>query len=216
MKPIRIVLADDHPLVLAGIRMVLESASGLKVVGEATNGTQAFDLVVATLPDIAILDVSLPGINGIALAERLHESYPNIGVVMLTAHEERNYIDLALSAGARGYILKKSPAECLVQGIRGVHVGGLYIDPALAAKMFGGSGQREFALASGHELLTDREAEVVKSVASGLTNRAIAEKLRLSEKSVETYRARASKKIRANTRADLVRYASARGWLDPV
>jgi DNA-binding NarL/FixJ family response regulator len=216
MTPIRIVLADDHPLVLAGIRMVLESTPGLNVVGEAMNGAEALALVDATNPDIAVVDVSLPGINGIALAERVREKYPTVGVLMLTAHEDRSYIDLALNAGARGYVLKKSPTECLVQGIRGVHVGGLYIDPALAAKMFGGTGEREASPVRDGQGLTDREIEVVKLVAAGLTNRVIAGRLHLSEKSVETYRARASKKIGANTRADIVRYASARGWFDPV
>lgn len=215
MKQIRIVLADDHPIVLAGLRLLIRSTEDLTVAGEATSGAQAIDIVRDTKPDIAIIDISLPEMSGIVLTRRLLEEHPSVGIIVLTLHDDRSYVDQALEAGARGYVLKKSAAECLIHAVRGVLVGGLYIDPAIAGRMFdmNGSGRRSSPVASP---LTEREADVLKFVAQGLTNREIAEQLSLSIKSVETYKARATAKAGLQTRRDIVRYASAQGWLANV
>jgi len=214
MKQARIVLADDHPVVLAGLRLVIAAAADLAVVGEAASGPQADEMVRRLKPDIAIVDISLPGLNGIVLTRQLLAENPALGVIVLTLHEEQNLVDQALEAGARGYVLKKSAAECLIQAIRGVLVGGLYIDPAIAPRMFdAGSKTRRKA---GAAALTERETDVLKLIAQGLTTREIGEELGLSPKSVETYKARASAKANLATRRDIVRYASARGWLGNV
>lgn len=214
MTQVRIVLADDHPVVLAGVRLVIETASDLAVVGEATSGPQALDMVRATKPDIAIVDISLPEMNGIVLTRQLVEENPSMGVIVLTLHDDRNLVDQSLEAGARGYVLKRSTAECLIHAIRGVRVGGLYIDPSIAGRMFDAPAKARRS--PGAPALTEREADVLKRVAHGLTNREIAEQLGLSPKSVETYKARAAAKASLKTRRDIVRYASAQGWLSNV
>jgi len=214
-KKTRVVLADDHPITLAGLRMLIEADEHLELVGEATSGPQALDAILASKPDVAILDISLPQMNGIALARHLARECPSVGVVALTSHEDRSYLEQALEAGVRGYVLKKSTAACLLLAVRGVHVGGLYIDPAVAGDRFKPS-RRTKPRATGAPQLTGRETEVLKSVARGLTNKEIAGKLDLSPKSVETYRARGATKLGLKTRSDIVRYASLRGWLAEV
>jgi DNA-binding NarL/FixJ family response regulator len=214
-KKTRIVLAEDHPITLAGLRMLIESEQNFELVGEATSGPQALEAIVAAKPDVAVLDISLPQMNGIALARHLAKECPSVGVIALTSHEDRSYLDQALDAGVRGYVLKKSTAACLLHAIRGVLVGGLYIDPAVGGDRFGAS-RRSSRAAGGSPGLTERESEVLKFVARGLTNREIAARLELSPKSVETYRARGAAKIGVKTRSDIVRYASLRGWLSDV
>jgi DNA-binding NarL/FixJ family response regulator len=216
VKKARIVAADDHAITLAGVRMLIEANSDFELVAGAKSGPEALAAVLDLKPDIAILDVSLSEIDGIALARRLARECPSVGVIILTGHEDRRYLNDALEAGARGYVLKSSATECLVRAIRGVLVGGLYIDPAIAGGLFetprGGARRRETRDAP----LTDRETDVLKLVAHGLTSKQIAFRLDLSAKSVETCKARALAKIGGKTRADIVRYASARGWLGEV
>jgi DNA-binding NarL/FixJ family response regulator len=215
MVKTRILLADDHPIVLAGIGMLIGEAEDLVLVGEATSGPQALDMIVAEKPDIAIIDISLPHMNGIVLARHVAEACPSVGVIVLTLHEDRSYLAQALAAGARGYVLKKSTAECLLHAIRGVLVGGLYVDPAMAGHMLHSSRQRASQL-GGVAGLTEREAEVLRFVATGLTTKEIAGRLGLGAKSVETYKARGAAKVGVKTRSEIVRYASAQGWLASV
>jgi DNA-binding NarL/FixJ family response regulator len=214
-KKTRVVLADDHPITLVGLRMLIEADEDFELVGEATSGPQALDAIIATKPDVAVLDISLPQLNGIALARRLAQECPSVGLVALTSHEDRSYLDQALEAGVRGYVLKKSAAACLLHAIRGVLVGGLYIDPAVAGERFGAP-RRPNGAATGTARLTERESDVLKFVARGLTNKEIAARLDVSPKSVETYRARGAAKIGVKSRSDIVRYASLRGWLADV
>ena len=216
IKKTRIVLADDHPITLAGLRMLIEADEHLELVGEATSGPQALEAIIATRPDIAILDISLPQMNGIALARQLAKECPSVGVVALTSHEDRSYLDQALEAGVRGYVLKKSTTACLLHAVRGVHVGGLYIDPAIAGERLKSLRPNKRGRMSGTSELTERETEVLKFVARGLTNKEIAGKLDVSPKSVETYRARGATKLGLKTRSEIVRYASLRGWLAEV
>jgi DNA-binding NarL/FixJ family response regulator len=210
------VLADDHPITLAGLRMLIEGDPDFELVAAATSGPQALEAIVDTKPDVAVLDISLPQINGIALARRLAEECPSVGVVALTSHEDRTYLDQALDAGVRGYVLKKSATACLLHAIRGVLVGGLYIDPAIAGERFQALRRTKRRASAGTASLTERETEVLKYVARGLTNKEIAFRLDLSPKSVETYRARGAAKAGLKTRSDIVRYASLRGWFADV
>ncbi|MGH6753873.1 MAG: response regulator [Bradyrhizobium sp.] len=214
MTNIRVALADDHPIVLAGLGMLISAEADLEIVGEATSGPDALHLFRDAKPDIAVIDISLPEMNGILLARQLAEDCPSMGVIVLTQHEDRAYLSQALGAGARGYVLKKSAAQCLVNAIRGVLVGGLYVDPAMAAHMFlpptGSAGSKA---AGKPAALTPRETEVLKLLAAGLTSREIAKRLDLSLSTVETYKTRAAEKLGVKTRAEIVRYASAQGWL---
>jgi DNA-binding NarL/FixJ family response regulator len=214
MKCIRVAIADDHPIVLAGLGMLIGAENDLEVVGEATSGPEALRLFLDIKPDIAVVDISLPDMNGIVLARQLTEEVPSTGVIVLTQYEDRAYLSQALNAGARGYVLKKSAAQCLVNAIRGVLVGGLYVDPAMAAHMFLPSAGSTAPRSAGKVVpLAPREAEVLKLLAAGLTAKAAAQRLDLSLSSIETYKTRASEKLGIKTRAEIVRYASAQGWL---
>lgn len=213
----RIVLSDDHPIVLAGLRNLIEAESDLEVVGQATNGMGALKLIREEQPNIAIVDISMPQLNGILLTRRVAEEVPSVRVLLLTLHEDRAFLKQALDAGARGYVLKRSAAENLVQAIRAVVVGGLYIDPAVVDRVFDANTPRKRSVGRvTMPDLTDRELEVLKFVALGFTNKEIARRLDVGVKSVETYKARGLEKLGLKTRAELVRYASARGWLADI
>jgi DNA-binding NarL/FixJ family response regulator len=215
---IRTTLADDHPIVLAGLRNLIEAEGDLELVGEATTGPAALKLVRDKQPDVAVLDISMPSLNGIAVARRLAEECPAVRVLMLTLHEDRAYLNQAMASGVRGYVLKRSAAENLIHAIRAVVVGGLYVDSAIASRMLNDSQQRSPRWTNrlaGPEL-TDREAEVLKFAAMGFTNKEIAARLDVGVKSVETYKARAAEKLELKTRADIVRYAAAQGWLADI
>ena len=214
MTNIRVAIADDHPIVLVGLGMLIGAESDLEVVGEATSGPAAFQLIRDTKPDVAILDISLPLMNGIELTRQLATDRPSLGVVVLTQHEDRAHLSQALDAGARGYVLKKSAGRCLVNAIRGVLVGGLYVDPAMAAHLFLPRAKPTASQAAGKSaVLAAREIEVLKLVATGLTAKAIAKLLDLSLSSIETYKTRAVEKLGIRSRAEIVRYASGQGWL---
>jgi DNA-binding NarL/FixJ family response regulator len=216
VKKTRVVLADDHPVVRAGVGMIINGHQDLELAGQASSGLEALEIIRAIEPEIAIIDISLPQMNGIVLARRLSQEHPSVGVIVLTQHEERSYLNQALEAGARGYVLKRSTAECLIHAIRGVLVGGLYVDPAIAGQMFESAPRKVNRSASGALPMTQRESDVLRLVAIGLTTREIAERLDLGPKSVETYKSRATAKIGVKTRSDIVRYASAQGWLTDV
>jgi DNA-binding NarL/FixJ family response regulator len=214
MNTIRVAVADDHPIVLAGLGMLIRAEADLEVVGEASTGPEALQLFRGAKPDIAVVDISLPKMNGIVLARQLAQDCPSMGIVVLTQHEDRAYLSQALSAGARGYVLKKSAAHCLVNAIRGVLVGGLYVDPAMAAHMFLAPAKPSASQAAGKpSALAPRETEVLKLLAAGLTAKAVAGRLDLSPSSIETYKTRAMDKLGLKTRAEMVRYAAAQGWL---
>jgi DNA-binding NarL/FixJ family response regulator len=214
----RIVLADDHPILLDGLRALIKAQDDLELVGEATNGLAALRIIKEQRPDLAVIDISMPELNGIALGRRLADELPAVKLLVLTLHEDRAYLKQALDAGIRGYVLKRTAAENLAAAIRAVLSGGLYVDPAIARRVFqpnaknGGRAGPE----SGSLALTEREAEVLKLVALGFTNKEIARRLDVGVKSIETYRARGSEKLDIKTRAELVRYAAAQGWLADV
>jgi len=213
---IRIVLADDHPIVLNGLRNLVEAESDLDLVGEASAGIEALKVIRDKRPDVAVVDISMPELNGIMLSRRVAEEMPSVRLLVLTLHEDRAYLRQALDAGVRGYVLKRGAAENLVQAIRAVVVGGLYVDPAIANGLLKVAPRRNGRLDAGVPDLTLREAEVLKLVALGLTNKEIAHRLDVSVKSAETYKARGVDKLGLKTRAALVRYASAQGWLADI
>jgi len=214
----RIILSDDHPIVLAGLRNLIEAADDLELVGEATDGLAAFRLIREVQPDIAVVDISMPALNGIRLARRVAEEVPSVRVMMLTLHEDRAYLKQALEAGVRGYVLKRSAAENLIHAIRAVVVGGLYVDPAIVDRMFDGQCNRAARPGADTELpqLTARETEVLRLSAVGFSNKEIAQQVDVGVKSIETYKARGLEKLGLKTRAELVRYAAAQGWLADI
>ena len=215
-EKIRIVLADDHPIVLDGLRNLIRAEQDFELVGEAASGLSALKIIREQRPDVAVLDISMPELNGIVLSRRLASEMPALRLLVLTLHEDRAYLNQALEAGVRGYVLKRSAVENLVQAIRAVLVGGLYIDPAIVGRVFESKqiNKRLAARKGVAPALTDREADVLKMAALGFTNKEIASRLDVGVKSIETYKARGLEKLGLKTRAELVRYASGQGWLD--
>jgi DNA-binding NarL/FixJ family response regulator len=205
----RVFLVDDHPVVLAGVKTMVEGQRDLKVVGVAGDAESALQGIGETDPHIAVVDVSLPGTNGVALIDRLRKDFPQVAALALTVHEDSAYVHQLLNAGARGFILKRSAAEELIHAIRSVLAGGIYIDPVMAAKVLSVPKPQ----ATSAEALSEREIAVVKLVAKGYSNKEVSAQLSLSVKTIETYRARAAEKLGLRTRAALVRYATLEGWM---
>jgi DNA-binding NarL/FixJ family response regulator len=212
--PLRVLLADDHPVVLAGVKSLVTADKALHVVGEATDGEAALRLATDLQPDILVLDISMPGLNGIRVAELVRESCPNCKILALTVHEDRSYLRQLLELGVAGYLLKRSAAEDLLRAIRAIAAGGLYLDPAVAGKAIGAPPQPPTGSEAGETAdLSDREIEVLRLTVSGHSNKSMAQELRIAVKTVETYKARAMEKLGFRTRVELVRFAVSKGWL---
>lgn len=211
MTQIRVALADDHPVVLAGVRALLQAAPEIELVGEAPTGAAALALMASAAPDVMVMDISMPELTGLEVARRAVHEHPAVKLLALTMHEDRAYLQQLLQAGVRGYLLKRSAAEELVRAIRAVFSGGVYIDPAVAHKLLNPATDSA-AVPTGE--LSEREEAVLRLTARGFSNKEAAAQLELSVKTVETYRARAAEKLGLRTRAEIVRYGAARGWLD--
>ena len=214
MSDLRVFVVDDHAIVRRGLKALIDAEPGMAVVGEAGDGLEAVGQVPALLPDVVVMDVSMPGLTGSQATEQLRRECPQVKVLALTVHEDKGYIRQLLSAGAAGYVLKRGAPEGLIEAIRTVAAGGVYLDPKVAAKVVGGfiqQSSRETPPKSGQ--LSEREAEVVRLTAAGHGNKDIATRLELSVKTVETYRARSMEKLGLKSRAELVRYAVQKGWL---
>lgn len=218
MDRIRVVLADDHPVVLAGIRALLNADPEVELVGEATDGGEALPMIRAVAPDVAVVDVSMPGLNGLELTERVTGECPGTRVLVLTVHEDAAYVQPLMRAGARGYLLKRSAADDLLRAVRAVASGGVFLDPSIAghalAETSGSDGRP--GTVEGREPLSPREAETLRLIAQGFSNKEIARRIDVSVKSVETYKARAAEKLGLRTRAEIIRYGAAHGWFDAL
>jgi DNA-binding NarL/FixJ family response regulator len=215
--PTRVILADDHPIVLQGLKELLRSIDGVEIVAETDNGLRALELVRSTMPDLAVLDISIPGLSGIGVAQRIIADFPNVRVIVLTAYEDRAYASQAMQIGVHGYVVKRSLTENLVQAIRAVLRNEIYFDPSITAQLMRappgrGNGRDTASL----QRLTAREADVLRLTARGRTNKEIAQQLEVSVKSVETFKARATVKVGLKSRADIVRYAVVQGWLENI
>jgi DNA-binding NarL/FixJ family response regulator len=211
--PVRILMVDDHPIVLAGLKALVGADPDFAIVGEARDGRTALRLARQLVPDVVVMDISLPEMNGIELAAALRAERPECRVLVLTVHEERAYLRQLVELGVGGYLLKRSAADELSRAIHAVAAGGMYLDPAIAGKVVG-----RLARGSGHQAgqqaeLSDRETDVLRLVAGGHSNKAIATRLSISVKTVETYKARAMEKLGFRSRVDVVRYAADQGWL---
>lgn len=214
MKSLRVTLSDDHPVVLAGIKALLSGLDGVEVVGEATTGPMAKQMVIECQPDVAIIDISLPELNGIELTRQILALAPSVKVLALTVHEDRAYVQPMLQAGARGYLLKRSAADELSRALWAIADGGMYVDSAIAEKAFSSSSGPTETDGGPISDLANRELEVLKLVARGFSNKEIGLRLNVSIKTIETHKARAVAKLGLRTRADVVRYASVHQWLD--
>lgn len=212
MKKLRLLLVDDHAVVREGLRSLLGTDSRFEIVGEAADGPSAVATAEALQPDVVVMDVSIPGMNGAQVTRRLKANLPNTKTLALTVHEEGGYLRSLMDAGASGYVLKRSAASELLRAIEVVSEGSTYLDSSLAGQLVSRIGQRRQPLAPS-SALSEREGEVVRYVAHGFSNKEIAAKLDVSVKTVETYRYRATDKLGLRSRADLVRHAIDQGWL---
>jgi two-component system invasion response regulator UvrY len=203
---IRVLLADDHSIVRAGLRRIIEDSGDMEVVAEAADGREAIKKVQETLPDVAVVDISMPLLDGLEVVSQLTHYYPKMPILILTMHEEEQYVFRAISAGARGYITKRSAPEQMVNAIRKVHAGGRYLSDAAAeslAHRFASGPQDRSPL----DTLSTREVQVLRHLALGKTTREIAEAYHISVKTVDTYRYRLLKKLNLRNNAELSRFA---------
>jgi DNA-binding NarL/FixJ family response regulator len=203
---IKVLLADDHAIFRAGLRRLVEEAGDMAVVAEAADGHEAIKQVHDAIPDVAVIDISMPGLDGLDVISQLNSSHPNLPILVLTMHEEEQYVVRAISTGAKGYITKRSVPEQLVQAIRKVHAGGCYLTEEaaelLALRM--ASGDR---MESPLDCLSNREIQVLRRLALGQTTREIAEVYHISVKTVDTYRSRLLQKLNLRNNAELTRFA---------
>ncbi len=211
---VRVLLADDHPLVIGGVRALLSQSSQLLLVAEEQDGRAALRSARELRPDVAVLDLSMPFLNGIQVAQVLTAEHPECRAVILTVHEDRAYLRQALDAGIAGYVLKRSAPERLVQAIFSVAAGGVYVDPAIATLLVPPGAQvRNRATPGAGPGLSEREDEVIRLIAAGFSNKEVSHRLGIGLKTAETYRARAMEKLGFVSRVELVRYALGQGWL---
>ena len=214
MDKLRIFLADDHTVVREGLKTLVNAQPDMIVIGEASDGQSVWKDAGESAAAVVIMDVSMPGLNGAQATAQMREHCPNIKVLALSVHEDTSYLLKLLEAGASGYVLKRSAADMLIQAIRTVADGGTYLDPSIAGKVVGSLIGRS---AGGEALdaeLSEREADVIRLIAQGYSNKEIAMQLHLSIKTIETYKARAMLKAGLDSRVAIVRYALQRGWLD--
>jgi two-component system response regulator NreC len=213
MERLRIVLADDHLVVRSGLKALIDAQPDLEVVGEAGDGAEVLAQVSAARPDIVVMDLSMPRLNGLEATQRVLDQAPEARVLVLSVHEDVAYLRRALEVGASGYVLKRAAAESLITAIREVGAGRVYLDPALGATLaqsiVGGSRHEPGAAVA----LSEREGSVLQLIARGYSNKEIAAQIDVSVKTIETYKARAMEKLGLQSRVDIVRYAAEQGWL---
>jgi two-component system invasion response regulator UvrY len=210
---IRVLLADDHSIVRAGLRRLVEDAGDMVVVAEAADGREAIRKVQESLPDVAVVDLSMPGMDGLEVVERLLAHDPKLPVLILTMHEEEQYVVRAIGAGAMGYVTKRSAAEQLLAAIRKVHGGGRYVTESIAESLALRVARGGKAL-SPLDSLSNREIQVLRGLALGKSNREIAETYHVSTKTIDTYRARLLRKLNLKNNAELTRFAIQNGIVE--
>lgn len=213
LTKLRILLCDDHPIVRSGLVAMIGLEDGMEVVGEAADGEAAVQAAHDLNPDVIVLDVNMPKLNGAEATERIRKANPEARVLALTAHEDQHFVQLLMTAGAQGYVLKRTAPEDLVRAIQAVARGEMYVDPGMAGQLVSSMRGRSQRVPGERPELSEREAEVLRHIAEGHAMKEIAAKLELSTRTLETYKARAMEKLGFDSRADIVKYALQRGWL---
>jgi DNA-binding NarL/FixJ family response regulator len=216
MKRIAVLLVDDHTVVRQGLRALLESEGDLKVVGEAENGRQAVRLARKMLPDVVLMDVAMPVLNGIEATRQIVKDVPSTKVLGLTSYGDDEYVTQLMQAGARGFLIKQTAADDLLKAIRQVKEGKTYFSPSVAKRLREQKGE---LVANGHHPgkageLTSRESEVLQLVAEGFANKQVAAELSISIKTVEKHRQQVMNKLNIHDVAGLTRYAMSKGWVE--
>lgn len=216
MQRIKVLIADDHTLVREGIRSLLSNYSDVEVVGEATNGREAMDKTRSLHPDIVLMDIAMPGLGGLEATLEIRSSFPGTRVLVLTQYDNREYVYRFLKAGASGYVLKKAASTDLVAAIRAVYQGGSFLYPEVAQTVIDGFiGKAASDLAEDpYEKLTDREKQVLKLIAEGLSNKEIADTLCVSVKTVMGHRTHLMEKLDLHSKTELVKFAIRKGLIE--
>ncbi len=204
---IHILIADDHGVLRAGLRALLSAEPDLEVIAEAVNGPEALQLAHELRPDVLLLDISMPGMGGIEITRRLKATLPDTQILILTVHEDESLLREALRAGARGYITKRAAQTELIDAIRAVWRGDMYVHPAMTRALFKNLSPLATSSNPPVEILTPREVEVLRLIAQGYTNRQTAQALCISVRTVESHRANLMDKLDLRSRVALVRYA---------
>jgi DNA-binding NarL/FixJ family response regulator len=213
-RPVRVLLADDHVTVRHGLKLLIDSQPDLTVIAEASDGHTAVEQAVALKPDVVVMDISMPGMNGLVATRKLKQLRPDAAIVTLTRHSDDAYLQELLRAGVAGYVLKQSPPSELLQAIRAAAAGGQYLDSALTARVTAGFlGKSGRHVSRPTATVSDRESDVLRFIAAGYSNKEIAAQLSLSVKTVEAHKANAMKKLGLSGRIDIVNYAVLQGWL---
>ena len=213
--PLRILLADDHVTVRHGLKLLIDGQPDMKVVAEASDGAAAVQQALDVKPDVVVMDISMPGMNGLVATRTLKKAQPHAAIVTLTRHGDDAYLQELLRAGVSAYVLKQSAPTELLQAIRAAAAGGQYLDPTLTPRVtaaFLGS-ERKRVNKSGVSI-TERESAVLRDIAAGYSNKEIAARLSLSVKTVEAHKANAMRKLGLTGRIDIVKYAVLQGWLE--
>lgn len=210
---IRLLLVDDHEAVRQGLAMLLNAVDALEVVGQACDGRDVVDAARQVSPDVVVMDVAMPGVNGLSATRALKHAFPSINVVALTRHSDDAYVQELLRAGASGYVLKQSSSSELVSAIRSVAKGQHYLDATLRERLSAAFMRKHYLTDAPPPSLSERETVVLRDIAWGYGNKEIAARLDLSVKTVEVHKANAMRKLGLHGRLDVVRYALLQGWL---
>ncbi len=214
MLKAKVLLVEDHIVVRQGIKALLSEDPDLEIVGEADNGREALNLVSDLQPDVVLMDISMPGLNGIEATRQICQTYPDVKIVILSMHANEEYVFQVLQAGACGYVLKQSDSSEVLTAIRAAISGGSFLSPPISRTVIQDYVHRAEARGQGDDLdlLTSREREVLQLLAEGLPNRKIAEQLSISIKTVETHRSNMMNKLGVSNKTELIKYALRKGW----
>jgi two-component system response regulator NreC len=213
MTKIRVLVVDDHSIVREGVCSLLARRKDIEVVGQASDGKQAVAQAAALLPDVVLMDISMPGMNGLEATQEIRKALPGIRILVLSQYESKEYVIPLLRAGAAGYIAKRARASELADAIRAVYFEGAFLPPNIARAVVDGAATPG-AEAASHPVLTEREVEIVRLVADGLSSREIADRLCLSVRTVDTHRSHILEKIGVHSIAELIKYAIREGIVE--
>lgn len=210
MGKTKVFLAEDHQVIREGLKLIIENQPDMEVIGEAGDGKLAIEKILELDPDVVVIDISMPELSGTFVVKQVKHERPEIKMLILSIHEDKGYVRELLSFGVSGYVLKRSAAEDFINAIRVVANGEVYLDPAIAGKVISYLVPEP---ANEDIQLSGRESEVLNLIAQGYSNKEIASRLEISVKTVETYKVRAMEKTMLRSRADIVRFAVKKGWL---
>jgi DNA-binding NarL/FixJ family response regulator len=208
-----ILLADDHATLRQSLKLLIDSQPDMAVVAEAADGSAAIQQALAVNPNVVVMDISMPEMNGLVATRTLKQLMPNVPVVILTRHSDDAYVEEMLQAGVSGFVLKRSEPVELLQGIRAAAAGGQYLDSTMSGRVAAGFLARGGQARVRRKMVTDRESDVLRLIATGYSNKEIAAQLRLSVKTIEAHKAKAMRKLGLDGRTAVVRYGAMQGWL---